>query len=223
MITSFPGSPQVRRGALVGLDPLNPLASICLFQYNPDTVQRTLQARSAGAESGARSEAQRLSGAPIETLRLEVEIDATDQLDSGDPLAEALGIYPQLSALEMLLYPKSSLVIANTVAAFAGTIEILPPESPLTLLVWGTQRVLPVRLGEFSINEQAHDPNLNPIRASVTLGLRVLSYTDLSVTSPGYYIFLAHQVIKESMATIAGRGTVASAASADILRAIRGV
>ena len=118
---SFPQStPQVMKGAIVGIDPFNPLASIIVFQYNPDTLTRTLQAQSAGGEGGDRSEALRLKGAPVETIKLDVEIDATDQLERDDALARALGIYPQLSALEMLIYPKSALVIANTVLLAAG-------------------------------------------------------------------------------------------------------
>src|SRR5215208_6442646 len=110
---SFPGSPRIVKGALVGIDIFNPLPSVVLFQYNPDTVTRTLQAQTAGTE-GARSEVTRLKGAPVETIKFDVEIDATDQLERADGLATATGIYPQLSALEMLLYPKSALVIANT-------------------------------------------------------------------------------------------------------------
>jgi hypothetical protein len=207
------------RGAIVGLDLFNPLASIVIFQYNPDEMTRTLQARSAaggeGGEAagrgGARNEALRLSGAPVETITLTVDIDATDQLAAGDPLATSLGIYPQLSSLEMLLYPKSALVIANTVLALAGTIEVVPPEAPLTLLIWGVKRVVPVRLSQLSVTERAYDADLNPIRAEVQLGLRVLSYSDLSLTNPGYYVFLAHQITKEVMATIGGASAVASA------------
>ncbi|GAB3307765.1 hypothetical protein GCM10027451_16090 [Geodermatophilus aquaeductus] len=212
-MTGFAGSPRTARGALIGLDPANPLASVVLFQYNPDEMTRTLQARAAtggGLSGGARSEALRLTGAPIENISLAIEVDAADQLDSGDPLASELGIYPQLSSLEMLLYPKSSVVIANTALALAGSIELVPAEAPLTLLVWGIKRVLPVRLTQFSITEQAYDPGLNPIRARVSLGLRVLSYSDLDVTNPGYHVFLAHQVAKEVMATIASASAVAT-------------
>jgi hypothetical protein len=202
-MTTFPGAPRVLKGAIVGLDPLNPLASVIIFQYNPDTLRRTLQAQAAGRTGeGDRSEALRLRGAPVENITLEVEIDATDQLATANPLATSMGVYPQLSALEMLLYPKSALVIANTVLALAGTIELIPPEAPLTLFVWGPKRVLPVRLTSFSITEEAYDTALNPIRAKVNLGLRVLSYSDLPLTHPGYYLFLAHQVTKEVMATI---------------------
>jgi hypothetical protein len=208
-MTTFPGSPRLQKGAIVGIDIFNPLASVIIFQYNPDTLTRTLQAQTTTGETG-RSEALRLKGAPVETIKLDVEIDATDQLEKADPVATGMGIFPQLSALEMLLYPKSSLVIANTVLMAVGTIEVIPPEAPFTLFIWGPKRVLPVRLSGFTITEEAHDPGLNPIRAKVSLDLRVLSYSDFSVTHPGYALFLAHQVIKETMAVIGSVGNIAS-------------
>jgi hypothetical protein len=208
-MTTFPGSPRLQKGAIVGIDIFNPLASVIIFQYNPDTLTRTLQAQTTTGETG-RSEALRLKGAPVESIKLDVEIDATDQLEKADPVATSMGIFPQLSALEMLLYPKSSLVIANTVLMAVGTIEVIPPEAPFTLFIWGPKRVLPVRLSGFTITEEAHDPGLNPIRAKVSLDLRVLSYSDFSVTHPGYALFLAHQVIKETMAVIGSVGNIAS-------------
>lgn len=200
-MTTFPNSPRLIKGALIGIDLVNPVSSVAVFQYNPDSVTRSLQVQGVG-DGGERSEAIRLKGAPIETIRMDVEIDATDQLEKADGLTTALGIHPQLAALEMLAYPKSALVIANTVLLGLGTIEVLPPIGPFTLLVWGLKRVLPVRLTDFSITEEAFDPALNPIRAKVSLGLRVLSYNDLSITNPGYYLFLAHQVTKEVFATM---------------------
>ncbi len=215
-MTTFPNSPRLLKGAIIGLDPLNPVASVIVFQYNPDTLTRTLQAQTAGEEGGARSEALRLKGAPVETIKLDVEIDAIDQLEKGEGTATGMGIYPQLSAVEMLIYPKSALVIANTVLLAAGTIEVIPPVAPLTLFIYGAKRVLPVRLTEFSITEEAHDVNLNPIRAKVSLGLRVLSYNDLSLTHPGYALFLTHQVVKETMAVIGSVGNLAAAAGGDV-------
>jgi len=99
-MTGSPISPRLLKGAIVGFDIANPLASIAIFQYNPDTLTRTLQAQTSGSETGSRSEPQRLKGPPVENIRLDIEIDAADQLASGDPLAETLGIYPQLAALE---------------------------------------------------------------------------------------------------------------------------
>jgi hypothetical protein len=214
-MSGLSNSPRLIKGALIGVDLFNPLASVVIFQYNPETVTRTLQPQGAG-DGGARAEAMRLKGAPIETIKMDVEIDATDQLEQGDANASAMGIYPQLSALEMLVYPKSLLVIANTVLMALGTLEVLPPIGPFTVLVWGLKRVVPVRVNEFSITEVLHDAGLNPIRARVSLGLRVLSYNDLSLTNPGYYLFLAHQAAKEVMATIGSIGNIGAVAGGNL-------
>lgn len=214
-MSTFPRSPRLVKGAIVGIDMFNPLASVIIFQYNPETLTRSLEAQTAG-DGGDRSEALRLKGAAVETISLDVEIDATDQLEKSDSNAISMGIYPQLSALEMLIYPKSALVIANTVLMAAGTIEVVPPMSPLILFIWGPKRVLPVRLSSFSITEEAHDVNLNPIRAKVSLQLRVLSYNDLPLTHPGYSLFLTHQIVKEAMATIGSVSNLSSVADGDI-------
>jgi hypothetical protein len=200
-MTTFPGSPRVLKGALVSVDPLLPIPNVIIFQYNPDTLTRTLKPRTAGA-GAARAEAQLLTGPPEETIKVDVEIDAADQLEQNDGIASALGIYPQISALEMLSYPKSALAITNTALLATGIIEIAPPTAPLTLFIWGPQRILPVLVTDCAITEEAHDTTLNPIRAKVGLGLRVLSYNDLSITNPAYYIFLAHQIVKETMSVV---------------------
>ena len=207
-MSNFPNSPRLIKGAIIGVDIANPVASIVIFQYNPDTMTRTLAAQSVGGGSDSRSEPQRLKGPPVENIRLDVEIDLADQLEKSDPIAISMGISPQLSAMEMLLYPKMAKVIANTILLAAGTIEVVPVEGPFTLFIWGPSRVLPVRLTEFSITEEAYDPLLNPIRAKVSLGLRVLNYNDFSITHPGYAMFLAHQGIKEAMAVIGSVGNI---------------
>ena len=208
---STPLSPRTLRGAIVGLDPLNPGASVTLFQYNPDTLERSLEARQGGDGDGGgdRSEALRLNGPPVETIKVEIEIDATDALAAGDPAARTAGVYPQLSALEMLVYPKSALTIANTILLAVGTIEVIPPSAPLTVFVWGPKRAVPVKLTEFSITEEAHDASLNPIRAKVSLGMRVLSTADLPLASVGYGLFLAHQIAKEAMAVAGSSASLA--------------
>lgn len=200
-MTTFPGSPRLIKGALVGLDLFNPLASVVVFQYNPETMMRRLEARSVGGD-GDPGETLRLTGPPKETITLSIEIDAADQLETGDPIATSIGIYPSLSALEMMLYPKSAAVIANTVLSLIGSIEILPTEAPFVLFAWGAKRVLPVRVTSFSITEEAFDPLLNPIQAKVELSLSVLSYQDFGVLHPGHSLFLVHQLTKEVMATL---------------------
>lgn len=199
---TFPGSPRLLKGAIVGIDPLNPQSAVIVFQYNPESLTRTLTVQTTGSDNASQGEVLRLSGPPQEAIKVDIEIDATDQLERGTPPATVLGIHPALAALELLLYPKSGLVIANEVLARVGVIEIIPPEVPLTLFVWGEKRVLPVRITEFSITEEAFDPNLNPIRAKVSLGMTVLNYHTLGLTSVGGALFMAHQILKETMATL---------------------
>ncbi len=178
-----------------------------MFQYNPDEVSRTLSP-AGNAEGGSGS--RRSWGAPKETVSLTVELDATDQLDAADPVAGAMGIAPQLSILEMLLHPGSARIIANTGLLVAGTIELLPVELPLTVLIWGTGRVLPVRITNLGITEQAFTAGLTPTRASVEISADVLTYDDLSVTDVGYGLYLAHLVAKEVMASAAGGAALSS-------------
>jgi hypothetical protein len=199
-MSSFPNSPRLLKGALIGVDLFNPLASVVVFQYNPDTMTRRLEPRAVGGE-GEQGEAFRLAGPPKETITLSVEIDATDQLEAANPLAVATGVSPTLSALEMMLYPKSALVIANSILAAIGTVEVLPADGPMILFVWGPTRVLPVRVTSLTITEEAYDTLLNPIRAKAEVSLSVLSYSDLKITSPGNALFLVHQITKEVMAT----------------------
>ena len=215
-MTTFPRSPRVLQGAIVALDPFNSLASVIVFQYNPERLSRSLTPQTAGT-GGERSEALRLKGPPQEEINVTVEIDATDQLEKAEAVAVSTGIYPQLSALEMILYPKSAVVLANAVLANAGVIEVIAPEAPLTLFVWGVKRVLPVHLTSLAIEEQLYDVNLNPIRASVTLGMRVLTYNDLPLGSVGYGLSLAHQVAKEALATVGSTTSLSAAGFSRLL------
>jgi hypothetical protein len=208
------GSVVAARGALVAVRRAGPPPGLIAFQYNPDEMTRRVQARSAAAgnaSTAARDETLRLAGAPVETISMAVEFEAADAVATTSGPGAALGVYPQLSALETMLYPASSTVIANAALAAAGTIEVLPAAAPLVLFVWGAGRVLPVRLDGFSITEQAYDAALTPVRARAELELRVLSYDDLPADDPGHHLFLAHQVAKEALAAV---GTAVSAAAA---------
>lgn len=199
-------APPVFRGALATVSALNPLGSVVVFQYNPATVARTLAARVTAGTGPTGT--PRYAGPPEETWKLTVDIDATDQLEAGDTRTEELGILPALAALEAMLYPSSPVVVANEVLARAGIVEILPGEAPLTLLVWGRRRIMPVAITEFSVTEEAFDPVLNPIQAKVDLGLRVLSYHELGVVSPGGALSLANHIALEALARTATTGTL---------------
>jgi Contractile injection system tube protein len=219
-VTTFPGSPKLFKGAIVVIAPsTNTVISTVPFQYNPETLSRTLQPQTSGEAQGNRSEALRLEGAPAESIKLDIELDATDQLEKSQnfqDLAVQFGIYPQLSALETLIYPASADIESNMGLADRGMLEIVPMEAPMTILVWGSKRVLPVRLTEFSITEEAYDLNLNPIRAKVSLGLRVLNYGDLPWGQRGAKLFLAHHKAKERMAKKSSSSNPATFTGVDI-------
>jgi hypothetical protein len=214
-MTDFPRSPKIIKGAIIGIDIFNPLASVVVFQYNPEQLSRSLEPQYSDA-AGARSEALRLGGPPRETISATLQVDVVDQLEESGELAGTLGLYPQLSALEMLIYPKSALVIANTVLLATGTIEVVPPMGPLTLFIYGWKRVVPVKLTSLSITETMHDPQLNPIRASADVSMQVLTYNDLPLTHPGYWAFMAHQVVKETMAVIGSVSNIGSVLGDDV-------
>jgi len=202
MTTSFPGSPQLVRGGLVLVDPSSgAVRRVITLQYNPDSMSRTLQVQGAG-DNGARSEALRLKGPAVETFKLEAELDATDPLEApqNNAVAVQFGLHPQIAALESLLNPTSAELVTQNALAQSGTLEIASSEAPLTLFVWSAQRVVPVRVTEFSVTEEAFDPQLNPIRAKVSLGLRVLSVEDLPFSHRGSTVFLGYLQRKESLA-----------------------
>jgi hypothetical protein len=199
---SFPNSPHLLKAGLVLIDPASgAVKRVIALQYNPDSLSRSFQVKGVGAESGDRSEALRLKGPPVETFKIEAEIDATDQLENpgSNPNAVQLGIQPQLAVLELLLYPTAAQLQTNNALSQTGTLEILPMETPLTLFVWSRNRVVPVRVTEFSITEEAFDPTLNPIRAKVSLGLRVLTVDDLGFDHRGGGIYMAYQRQKEQL------------------------
>ena len=209
-MTSFPGSPRLLKGGIVLIDPgTSRVKRIIALQYNPDTLSRTLQVQGVGAESGDRLEALRLKGPPVETIKLDAEIDATDQLEfpNQNVTTAELGIFPQLAALETIVYPSSVQLQNNNSQAQSGTLEIAPMESALALFVWSKTRILPVRLTEFSITEEAFDTQLNPIRAKVSLGMRVLNVMDLGFDHKGGNLYMIYHRQKEQLATRSQAGT----------------
>jgi hypothetical protein len=205
-MSTFPGSPRLLKGGIVLIDAgTGKILRVIVLQYSPDTVSRSFQVQAIG-ESGDRSDALRLKGAPVETIKLEAEIDATDQLEFPDQnrAATQFGIFPQLAALETLIYPTSAQLNNSNRLAKMGTLEIVPMETPLALFVWSKTRILPVRVTELSVTEEAFDPNLNPIRAKVSLGLRVLSVNDLGFDHKGGGLFMNYLQQKENFVGMNG-------------------
>ena len=190
---------NLQKGALVTVSSSGTQSSIP-FQYNPDTLRRNLTPQLVGGQQNDRSQMVRFSGAPVETISVEVELDYVDASGVADAAKPSLGIYPLLSALEILVYPPSATVQSNASLLSSGTLEVAPTPAPLTLFVWGAQRVVPVAFQSYTITEQAFDNFLTPIRAVVALEMRVLSYSDLATSNPGYSQFMVYQKNKESLA-----------------------
>jgi len=208
---TFPNGPRLLHGGIVLVDPSSgQVIRVIALQYNPDTLTRTLQPQAMTGDSQDRSQALRLKGPPVETIKLDAEIDATDQLETPDqnPTAVQFGIAPQLASLELLLYPTSGALVVNNGLQSSGTLEITPVETPLALFVWSSQRVVPIRVTDFSITEEAFDASLNPTRAKVSMTLRVLSVDDLGFDHKGGNLYLIYQQNKERLAQTASGGAL---------------
>jgi hypothetical protein len=196
------------KGGIVLIDPeTSAVQRIISLQYNPDSLSRTLQVQGP-SEGGDRSEVLRLKGPAVETFKVDAEFDATDQMEVGDPTVGELGIHPQLAALETIVYPTSSQMQQNDSLAQLGTLEIVPMETPLTLFVFGKSRVLPVRITDFSVTEEAFDQNLNPIRAKVSLGMRVLTIDDVGFDHKAGSLFMSYLQQKEGFVSKNPGGTL---------------
>jgi hypothetical protein len=213
-MTGSPISPRLVKGGIVTLDPdTSVIQGVIALQYNPDSLSRTLQIQSTpGGQDGVRVDALRLRGPAVETIKVEAELDATDQLElpTQYPLATQYGLHPQLAQLEMLINPTVETLQSDDAMANSGALEIIPLEQPLTLLVWSVSRVVPVRLTEFSVTEEAFDTSLNPIRAKVSLGLRVLSVDDLGFQHPGGRMYMNYLANKEQLAARAGSAAISA-------------
>ena len=201
-MTSFPRSPKLLKGGIVLIDAeSSAVRRVIPLQYNPETISRSLEAQATeGAGSEGRSEPLRLIGPPVETINLEAEIDATDGLERGEALSGEVGLAAHLAAIETLIYPESARLQSNEGLASLGSLEIVPMEAPLTLFVWSKNRLMPVRVTQLQITEEAFDPDLNPLRAKLSLGLRVLSVDDLGFGHKGGSLYMIYQRQKERLA-----------------------
>ena len=204
-MSGFSGSPQVLKGGIVLLDPDSGTPRrIIALQYNPDSLSRSFQVMGVNSSEngGDRSEVLRLKGPPVETIRLEAELDLADQLEhpGQNPDWVHFGLHPYLAALELCISPSSQQLRANDVAARAGSLEIAPMETALTLFVWSVCRVVPVRITDLSITEEAFDPHLHPLRAKVSLGMRVLTVNDFGFDNLGGSISKVNLIMREMFA-----------------------
>lgn len=176
------------RGALIeyGSDFLGPIPNAVIFQFNPESLDRTIQIPPRPTAKTSKESSQ-AGETPTESIRFVAHFSAADMLNRSNVLARGFGIGPQLAALEKMVYPASDLsgLIGAAIDAIGDAIfraeddnprQPMPRESyPRILFIWGLTRVLPVKIDSMSISEKEYDFLLNPVRAEVTLGLSVRS------------------------------------------------
>ncbi len=181
MPTGYTRSPKLLKGAIIRLGEgfLGPIPNIIVFQYNPEKLTTQFLA-AASREEGAPREATVTTGEPYdpqETYTVVIEMDATDHLESpgSHPVTVVSGIADRIAALQMLVYPEEEDVLGFLRAVPGLSNERVPRRRvPVTLFIWGPGRILPVRITRFSLEEQAFSPTLFPLRATLTLELKVL-------------------------------------------------
>lgn len=200
-MSTTPIAPPVLSGGFILFDAEGKtLLRTIPFQYNPDTVTRTLTPRAAKAEGGDRLEALRLVGPPVETIKLDVEFDSVDRVGGSGGLPGGDGVAGDLAAIETIISPSATDIAAEARSAALGTLEILPAASPLVLVVLGPKRVLPVRLTDVGVVEEMFDTRLTPIRARLSITLRVLNTDDLAPGSKGASLYVAALQQRERLA-----------------------
>jgi hypothetical protein len=195
--------PRLVKGGLVLIDPTTAaVIRVIELQYNPESISRALQPEMTGGNTiGGRAEPLQFSGPPIETIQLELRFDASDRPESRDATAGSPGILPQLAALESAITPTTAQLEAANQLSAAGALETAPMPAPICVFVWGPRRVVPVRITAFNVLEEEFDPQLNPTRAKVSLGLRVLSVADVGFESLAGRLYLKYLRTREEAAT----------------------
>jgi hypothetical protein len=193
-----PLAPKLVKGALVELSErfLGPVPNVIVFQFNPSQITRSFEAWAPPEEddevgAASRSAATAQPGDPTETLSLSLLLDATDALETpdGHPIQVISGVADRLSALELLMFPQEDsllgALLTGAVSALGGSVSFSVAEAkrgsvPITLFVWGINRIVPVRVTSFEVEEQEYSPILYPHRVKVSLGMRVLMPVELA-------------------------------------------
>ncbi len=196
----IPGSEKLVKAGFVVLDATTGvILKVIVFQYNPETLVRRLDAAVSapqlpathvpGVTAALGTAAAGPMPEPAETVNFTLALDAADKLETGDSVTQQDGLLPAIAALELLLYPQ-----ANT----------------FTVWVSGSKRILPVRITEMQVVEQMFDPALNPIRAEVSVSLQVLKDADLAGNSRGRAIWDAHYAVLQQLSQAFGSGALSA-------------
>jgi hypothetical protein len=179
--------PYLLKGALIeyGTDLIGPIPNVVIFQFNPETLTRTLKIPPRPADAASRENTQ-AGERPLESISFKANFSAADELKDNKVLARMFGVGPRLSALEKMVHPSSKIAgligaaidaIGSAISGSAGgsnPTQAIPREKyPKIIFIWGVTRVLPVVIDSMSISELEYDSLLNPIRAEVDIGLTV--------------------------------------------------
>lgn len=158
-MTAFPRPPELLKAGFVCLTAPANVERTIVFGYNPETLSRRISATTHESMISSATMQE-----PQEIIAFRVVLDIVDKAEFPAEFPQALrdGIYPQLSAIEQLMYP-----------------SMLPANS-LVLFLWGENRILPVQIMELQIVEQMFDPTLTPTLAEIAVTLRVLKDADLT-------------------------------------------
>ncbi|GKT07120.1 hypothetical protein [Desulforhabdus sp. TSK] len=182
--TGLKRSPKFQKGALVQLvkDIVGVVPNVIPFQYNPEKLSHSLTPWNPFEVDQRQRGSQAPTVQPFdpkESFNLTLELDATDDLEDGNPVTVATGIADRLAALKKLTLPTQGpigdLVASARALAGKASEQAMRPTVPVVLFVWGPSRILPVRVTSFSVDETLFSPTLHPIQATVTLGLEVLT------------------------------------------------
>ena len=195
------------KGAFLNLGAglLGALPNIIVFQFNPVKVSRTpIMVPPPKTDNGdGKTDTTKVVSEPSETMNFTLRIDATDQLAKSNPLAISSGILPTLSALEMLMIPRSPLSLDLIKLAGGSSSHKLPPKSLDTILFfWGPFRLFPVAITRLSITETEYSPLLVPIRAEVDVNLQVLTPNQIGDKSLAIGAYRYSLGVKEVMAAL---------------------
>lgn len=213
-----PAQPFTLRGGIVSYDlAAGRVVRTLPMLVNPATLRRSYEIKDSTVSSYS-SGPLRLTAPPVETIDVEAKLDAADailrtldgaSLSGAAKAAAEEGVRPWIAALQMLVTPTSQAIQRNDERRQSGELEIVPMEQPLTLFVWGAGNLLPVRISSLSVTEELFDPRLVPVTATVSLGMRSLSVTDLGVTTRGGALFMTYMRGIERRAAMVPDGAAA--------------
>lgn len=213
------------RGALIeyGSDFLAPISNIVVFQFNPESLTRSIQVPARNTTVTARETSQ-AGEPPVERVTISAAFSASDALNDNNDLARQFGVGPQLAALEKMVYPASTNTgligaaidaIGDAIAGALGdgATQPIPREpQPRILFIWGRTRALPVIIESMTITEQQYDYQLNPVEAQVSIGLAVVPPSQCSDDVIGKGALEFTNLNKDSQASKNNANTVSLAA-----------